>query len=77
MVLTWVDGSESNTITSSRYDRNLFQTLGNLVDHLHEPTRRCVAALRHNQPRLKASGGAECREGDCVLVGGYLVKRRH
>ena len=53
--------------------RNLFQTLDNIVDHLHKPTRQRAAALRHNQPLVEARGGAKCREWDCIIAGGYLV----
>lgn len=55
--MDWLDVSrrariEHDHIVEVR--RNLIQTLGNLANGLDKPSRRWTAALRHNQPLVKA-----------------------
>ena len=54
---------------------HLCQALDNLIENRYEPPRRGAAALRHNEPLIKASGCAEHCKGNCVLVCRFLVGR--
>ena len=69
VVLAWAGGSESNTISSSRYAATTCSK--NLV------TRRRAAALRHDQPPVNTRWGAKRRESDRALVSGCPMERRH
>ena len=54
IALTWVVGSESNTITTFKVGRHLFQALTNLVNRLAEPAGRSTASLGRDKPLIKA-----------------------
>ena len=47
---------------------HLCHALGRLIDHLKEPPKRIAAALRHDEPLVKARGCAErCKRNRILL----------
>ena len=48
-----------------------------LVEDLDEPPGRDVATLRYDEPLEESGGGPEGGEWYGILVGRYLVERRH
>ena len=79
MVLTWADGSKSNTITSPRYAETCSKPLVTSFTTLTKPTRRCASALRYNQQlvsKTRWSAKQPCVEPR-ICARGCLTERRH
>ena len=55
----------------------MIDVLDYLVEDLDEPPGRDVATLRYDETLEESGGGSEGGEWFGILVGGFLVERRH